>query len=108
MKAPAIIKEARLRAGLTQAELARKLETTQSVVARWEVGDRSPSLETIERIARACDLDVSIFLTTHDDHDLRHAQRMKKMLPGERIKYMVDAQRNVSGLVRRAKRVRSG
>lgn len=106
MKAPALIREARLRAGLTQAQLARKLQTTQSVVARWESGVRSPSLETIERIARACDLDVSLFLVPHDDHDLGLARRAKKMRPGKRIEYLVDAERKINDQVTGAKRVR--
>ena len=108
MKAPVLIKEARLRAGFTQGELAKQLGTTQSVVARWESGDRSPSLETIERIAHACGLDVSIFLVAHDDHDFGLARQMKRMRPGKRIEYMVDAQRRVGDLATSARRVKRG
>ena len=45
--------EARTRAGLTQSELAERMETTQSVVARLESGRVLPSTRTLERIARA-------------------------------------------------------
>ena len=45
--------EARLRAGLTQSELAERMETTQSVVARLESGRVLPSTRTLEKIARA-------------------------------------------------------
>ena len=45
--------EARTRAALTQAELAERMETTQSVVARLESGRIHPSTRTLERIARA-------------------------------------------------------
>ena len=45
--------EARLRAGLTQAELARRMNTTQSVIARLEGGHVLPSIRTLERIAQA-------------------------------------------------------
>ena len=45
--------EARRRAELTQAELAERLETTQSVVARLESGRSHPSTLTLEKIARA-------------------------------------------------------
>jgi transcriptional regulator with XRE-family HTH domain len=44
---------ARNRAGLTQAELARKMGTTQPVVARMEGGRISPSLRTLQRLAQA-------------------------------------------------------
>ena len=45
--------EARKRAGLTQAELAERMETTQSVVARLESGRVHPSTRTLGRIAHA-------------------------------------------------------
>ncbi len=45
--------EARTRAALTQAELAQRMETSQSVVARLESGRIHPSTRTLERIARA-------------------------------------------------------
>lgn len=45
--------EARKRAELTQAELAERMETTQSVVARLESGRVHPSTRTLERIAHA-------------------------------------------------------
>ena len=45
--------EARRRAELTQAELAERMETTQSVVARLESGRIHPFTRTLERIAHA-------------------------------------------------------
>ena len=45
--------EARTRARLTQQELATRMATTQSVVARLESGRVHPSTRTLERVARA-------------------------------------------------------
>ena len=45
--------EARTRAGFTQAELAKRMKTTQSVVARLESGRMYPSTRTLERVALA-------------------------------------------------------
>jgi len=45
--------EARSRAGLTQAQLARRMKTTQAVVARLEGGGSKPSTRTLERYAEA-------------------------------------------------------
>ena len=45
--------EARTGAGFTQAELAERMKTTQSVVARLESGRVQPSTRTLEKIARA-------------------------------------------------------
>lgn len=45
--------EARTRAGLTQEELAEKMETSQSAIARIESGRSIPSGNTLKRFARA-------------------------------------------------------
>src|ERR1017187_6616201 len=45
--------DARNRVGLTQTELARKMGTTQPVVARLEGGRSRPSMRTLERLAQA-------------------------------------------------------
>jgi ribosome-binding protein aMBF1 (putative translation factor) len=45
--------EARSRAGMTQEQLARRMKTTQAVVARLESGGSKPSTRTLERYARA-------------------------------------------------------
>ncbi|MCY3913363.1 MAG: helix-turn-helix transcriptional regulator [Chloroflexi bacterium] len=47
-----VLIEARTNAGLTQAQLAKRMETTQSVVARLESGRVRPSTRTLEKIAR--------------------------------------------------------
>ena len=45
--------EARTRARLTQAELAERMKTTQSAIARLESGRSRPSTRTLEKIAQA-------------------------------------------------------
>ncbi len=50
--ARALIK-ARTRAGITQAELAARMKTTQSAVARLESGRVPPSTRTLEKVAQA-------------------------------------------------------
>jgi ribosome-binding protein aMBF1 (putative translation factor) len=47
------VMDVRNRAGLTQVELARKMGTTQPVVARLESGRTRPSMRTLERLAKA-------------------------------------------------------
>ncbi len=48
-----IVYRVRTEAGLTQAELAERMGTTQSAVARIEGGGTRPSLETLEKLAAA-------------------------------------------------------
>jgi len=45
--------EARAKAGLSQGDLAQRMETTQSAIARLESGRTMPSTRTLERFARA-------------------------------------------------------
>lgn len=47
------ILSARQQAGLTQKELAEKMEATQSVVARLEGGSSNTTLKTLQRVAEA-------------------------------------------------------
>ena len=50
-----LVRDARLKAGLTQAQLAQKAQSSQVVIARLESGadQRTPSLDLLERIASA-------------------------------------------------------
>lgn len=45
--------EARARAGLTQAQVAKRMKTTQTAVARLEGGRAKPSTRTLARFAKA-------------------------------------------------------
>ena len=44
---------ARARAGMSQGEVAQRMGTTQSAVARLESGKRPPSMRTVQRFAQA-------------------------------------------------------
>ena len=46
---------ARVRVGFTQAQLAQRMGTTQSVIARLESGAQLPSVKTLLRFAKATD-----------------------------------------------------
>jgi transcriptional regulator with XRE-family HTH domain len=69
-----LIREGRRRAGLTQAELARRVGTTQSAIARLERGRTEPSLERVGQLLRACGLDLNVQLTQADDSNWSAAQ----------------------------------
>lgn len=53
---------ARTRANLTQAELAKKMGTSQSTIARLESGAAKPSLSTLRRLAQATGMRLKISL----------------------------------------------
>ena len=74
MRSAAIIREARLRAGLTQAELAERTGRERSVIARWEQGSVAPSVETVLALVEACGFDLPLELIpsrSGDDERLR-------------------------------------
>ena len=56
------IKEARLKANMTQAELAKKLNTSYVVISQYENNKRNPKLGTIEKIAVALGIPTKALL----------------------------------------------
>ena len=50
-------------AGLSQAELARRIGTTQGVISRLESGEHSPKFETVADAARALGYRLDVKLT---------------------------------------------
>jgi len=48
-----VVERSRREAGLTQAELARRIGTTQPAVSKIESGRTLPGVELLERVARA-------------------------------------------------------
>lgn len=54
------VRELREAHGLSQRELAERMHTTQSVIARLEAGGSKPSISTLERVAQALGTSVDI------------------------------------------------
>lgn len=57
-----LLREARKRAGLTQAELAARAGVPQSTIGRIETGARVPSTELLERLIRAAGFEIRVSL----------------------------------------------
>jgi transcriptional regulator with XRE-family HTH domain len=60
MEFPALLRNARHNAGITQLEVATRARTTQPAVAAYESGARTPSLTTLTRLLGACEHDVEV------------------------------------------------
>lgn len=54
------VRELREARGISQRELAERMHTTQSVIARLEGGGSKPSILTLERVAKALGTSVDI------------------------------------------------
>jgi transcriptional regulator with XRE-family HTH domain len=63
MDAGRLIVEARKRAGITQTELASRMGTHQSVIARWETGKTQPTLQTVIRAVEATGLELIVSIS---------------------------------------------
>src|SRR5919109_2413591 len=57
-----MVEERRRAAGLTQAELARRIGTTQPAISKIESGRTLPGLELLDRVARALGRPIAITL----------------------------------------------
>jgi hypothetical protein len=53
MAAGEVLRQARLRAGLSQTDLARRAHVAQSVISAYESGHREPGLATLARLVAA-------------------------------------------------------
>lgn len=64
-----LVKLARLRAGVSQRQLAHAAGVAQSTVARIESGVMQPSLPLVYRLLVAVDLEPRIRIEAYNDHD---------------------------------------
>ena len=91
MTSSTLLREARLRAGLSQTDLAKRAGTAPSAISRWERGDVEPSLERLIRLVRAAGYELTVGLVTADDHDLGLIRHCLARPPHQRLSEMVAA-----------------
>ena len=72
--AGALLRQARVAAGLSQAELAARAGVTQSVISAYESGHRQPALRTLAALIQAADHELVI--------DVRQQPRRLSRLSG--------------------------
>jgi transcriptional regulator with XRE-family HTH domain len=96
MRSATLIQQARRRAGLTQAELAGKVGTTQSAVARWERAASRPTVERLQALVEACDLELQLGLAPPDREELAALRRNLAMTVDERVRRVVQLHRFVA------------
>lgn len=84
-----LIKAARKKAGLTQAQLAEKLGISYVGVSQWENDLRNPKLDTLQRIASALGVPVQELISDWEAVDKEEFKRV--FIYGEGIKDRIDA-----------------
>lgn len=90
-----LLRSARERAGLTQRQLARKARTAQSVVARIELGETSPSWSTLVRLLKAAGFSLSPDLRriSIDPQLLDDVPRILALSPEQRLREVAQVSR---------------
>jgi len=82
---------ARRRAGLTQRELAERLDLRQATIARWERGDRQVSVEDVEAVAAACGLHLEAHLVAEDHSWWSQIALQLELDPVDRLRRLTPA-----------------
>jgi transcriptional regulator with XRE-family HTH domain len=93
-----LLSSARARSGMSQRKLARRARTAQSVVARIELGETSPSVSTLTRLLKAAGFGLSVALKriTVDPALLDDVPRILRLTPEERLREVAQVSRFIS------------
>jgi len=90
-----LVRSARLAAGLSQAELAERLGTTQSAVSRWERGHDEPRLNSLNAIMSACGQRLWLQVEA-DGVDRAQIRQQLAMTPEQRLASVTNLSRILS------------
>lgn len=85
-----LIREARLRAGLTQAELSERTGRERSVIARWEQGAVSPSIDNVLTIVHACGFELPLVLVPRDTSRNERLEEGRQLSPERRVDRLIE------------------
>ena len=80
-----LLREARKRSALSQADLAKRAGVPQSTVGRIESGVRVPSTELLERLIRAAGFEIRVALGEPDPGTESLFERTLRRTPRERL-----------------------
>lgn len=91
MTAAQIIREARLKAGLTQSQLAERLGRERAQVARWEIGGQEPSFENLVAVVEACGYALNLEIAERADDPLLDRELTASILqaPQQRVQALL-------------------
>jgi transcriptional regulator with XRE-family HTH domain len=87
-----LIRSARLRTGLSQAELADRLGIRSSSIARWETDTVEPGYSKLRSVPQACGFDIPPVLVAFERDPERDArvQEVRRLTPQERLAAMME------------------
>ena len=80
-----LIREARLRAGLTQTDLSERTSKDRAQIARWERDAVAIGFETMRDLLRACGFDLNPTLIPYDPEPNQELNETINLTPKERV-----------------------
>ena len=80
MDVPTTLREARERAGLTQATLAERTGTSQATISAYESGRKQPSVDTLSRLLAALDCRLAVEPGRRFEPSREHHRRTARVL----------------------------
>ena len=86
MRGADLIREARTRAGLTQDELAELSRRPRSLIARWEQGSVSPSIDNFLEMIEACGFELPLVLVERDKGFDDRLEKNRQLSPERRAR----------------------
>ena len=82
--AAGLLRTARDKADMTQAQLAAAAGVSQQAVSAYETGRKEPTLPTLQRLIAAAGLEMRIRLEPLDDHDSSLETMLAALPPARR------------------------
>ena len=79
IKTGSLIKRFRNELGLTQKELAERINVSDKAVSKWECGNGCPDISLLSALAEVFNTDIQILLTGEIDKKESEAGNMKKL-----------------------------
>jgi transcriptional regulator with XRE-family HTH domain len=99
-----IVRDLRRQTGITQRQLAELGGTSQSTIAAYETGTKSPTLRTVENLARCQNLEVVVTylpqMTREDKRSLAFHRAIVEILRKDPVPILSRAVRNVEKLAK--------
>jgi transcriptional regulator with XRE-family HTH domain len=89
MRGADLIREARLRARLTQQQLAERSGRERSVIARWEQGAVSPSVDNLLEVIQACGFDLPLVLVPRESDQEERLEKNLLLTPERRAQRLL-------------------
>lgn len=100
-----MVREARVRAGLTQRQLAAKAGIPQETIARIERGRADPRVMTLDRLLEACEFGLEVMPRLGIGIDRTQIEELLLLTPQDRLALAIDDDRHFVELRRSIRRI---